>query len=57
MVVHNEEGMLKLREALTCQYRPHKVLLDFNVQPLMLGKVVVDGLGLTNIDFDPYQIW
>jgi hypothetical protein len=29
------------------------VLLDFGVQPLMLGNVVVDGLGLTNDDFDP----
>jgi hypothetical protein len=59
MVVHNEEGMFELREALTCQYQPHKVLLDFNVQPLMLGKAVVDGLGLTNVDFDPcpYQIF
>jgi len=38
-----------------CSY---KVLLDFGVQPLMLGKVVIDGFGLTNVDFDPcpYQI-
>jgi hypothetical protein len=28
------------------------VLLD-GVQPLMLGKVVIDGLGLTNVDLDP----
>jgi hypothetical protein len=33
-------------------------MLDFNVQPLMLGKIVVDGLGLTNANIDPcpYQI-
>jgi hypothetical protein len=33
------------------------VLLDFNLQPLMLGKVVI-GLRLTNVDCDPcpYQI-
>ncbi len=29
------------------------VLLDFNVQPLMLGKVDVDGFGLTHADLDP----
>jgi hypothetical protein len=29
------------------------VLLDFGVQPLRLGKIVVDGLGLTNVDLDP----
>jgi hypothetical protein len=34
------------------------VLLDFGTQPLMLGKVVVDGLGLIDADLDPcpYQI-
>ncbi len=33
-------------------------MLDSNVQPLMLGKIVVDGLGLTNANLDPcpYQI-
>jgi hypothetical protein len=30
------------------------VMLDFGVQPLMLGKVVVDGLTLTEANFDPY---
>jgi hypothetical protein len=29
------------------------MLLDYGVQPLMLGKVVVDGLGLTYVDIDP----
>jgi hypothetical protein len=28
-------------------------LLDFNVQPLMFGKAIVDGFGLINDDFDP----
>jgi hypothetical protein len=34
------------------------MLLDYNVQPLMLGKVVANGLGLTNGDLGPcpYQI-
>jgi hypothetical protein len=32
---------------------PHVVLLDFNVQPLMLGKDIVDSPKMTNIDFDP----
>jgi len=34
------------------------VLFDFGVQSLMLGKVVVKGFGLTNVDFKPcpYQI-
>jgi hypothetical protein len=32
--------------------------LDFGVQPLMLGKVAIDGLGLIDVDFNrcPYQI-
>ncbi len=29
------------------------MLLDFDVQPFMLGKVIVNGLGLTDVDFDP----
>jgi len=29
------------------------VLLDSGAQPLMLGKIIVDGFGLTNVDFDP----
>ncbi len=29
------------------------MLLDFGVQPLMLGKAVVDGIGLTNVNLDP----
>jgi hypothetical protein len=29
------------------------VLLDFSAQPLMLGKVDVDGFGLTHVDLDP----
>jgi len=29
------------------------VLLDFGVQPLMLGKVVVDSFGLTDVNLDP----
>ncbi len=34
------------------------MLLDYNVQPLVLGKVVADGLGLTDGDLGPcpYQI-
>jgi hypothetical protein len=34
------------------------VLLDFSVQPLMLGKVVIEGLKLINVDLEPfpYQI-
>jgi hypothetical protein len=40
MVVHNER-MVQLKGALTQQYWPFKVLLDFSVQPLMLGKVTI----------------
>jgi hypothetical protein len=29
------------------------VLLDSGAQPLTLGKVIVDGFGLTNVDIDP----
>jgi hypothetical protein len=34
------------------------VLLDFGVQPLMLGKTTIDGFGLTNVNLGPcpYQI-
>ncbi len=32
---------------------PHWVMLDSDVQPLMLGKIVVDGLELTNVNLDP----
>jgi hypothetical protein len=34
------------------------ILLDFEVQPLMLIKFIVDDLGLIDIDFNPclYQI-
>jgi len=34
------------------------MLLDFGVQPLMLGKTTIDGLRLTNVDLDqfPYHI-
>jgi hypothetical protein len=57
VVVHNE-GVVQLQGALACQYGPLKVLLDSGTQPLMLGKFVVDGLGLTDADLDPcpYQI-
>jgi hypothetical protein len=34
------------------------MLLDFGVQPLMLGKATIDGLRLTNANLDqfPYHI-
>jgi hypothetical protein len=34
------------------------MLLDFDVQTLMLGKIILHGLGLTNVDLDPcpYQV-
>ncbi len=58
LVVHNEKGVFQLKGALTHKYWPHKVLLDFSVQPLMLGKVVIEGLKLINVDLEPfpYQI-
>jgi len=53
VVMHDEEGVFQLKGASTHQYQPHMVLLDFHVQPLMLGKAIVDGLGLTNVNFNP----
>jgi hypothetical protein len=53
VIVHNEKGMFQLRGALACWYQPHKVLLDSSVQPLILGKVIVDGLRLIDVNFDP----
>jgi hypothetical protein len=29
------------------------VLLDFDVQPLMLGQTIVDGFGFTDVDLEP----
>jgi hypothetical protein len=52
MVVHNEEGMFQLKGASAWWYWPLKVL-DSDVQPLMLGKATVDGLGLTDTDPNP----
>jgi len=51
--VHNEEGMFQLKGASTHWHQPHRVLLDSNVQPLMLGKVTIDGLGLIDVNLDP----
>ncbi len=54
VVVHNAKGMVQLKGASTRQYHPLKILLDSNVQPLMLGKVTIDGLGLIDANFDPF---
>jgi hypothetical protein len=32
---------------------PHVVFLDFNVQPLTLGKAIVDNPKMINVDFNP----
>jgi hypothetical protein len=53
VVVDNEEGVVQLKGALAQRYQPFRVLLDFGVQPLMLGKAIVNGLGLINVDLDP----
>jgi hypothetical protein len=42
-----------LRGILGKQYWLEKVMLNFDNQPLMLGKVVVKGLGLTNENLKP----
>ncbi len=54
--MHNEEGMFQLKGASTCWHQPHRVLLDSSVQPLMLGKAIINGLGLTNVKFGPMPI-
>jgi hypothetical protein len=46
----DNEGMFQLKGPLAQWYQPLKVLLDSNVQPLMLGKTIVDGLGLIDAD-------
>jgi hypothetical protein len=57
VVMHNEEGMFYLKVASTSQYRLiHKVLLDSSVQPLMLGKTIINGFGLINVNLDPAHI-
>ncbi len=58
VMVHNEKENSQLKGALACWYQPHKLLFDSNAQSFMLGKVVVEGFGLTNVDFEqcPYQI-
>jgi hypothetical protein len=30
------------------------VLLDFNSQPLMLGKAIIEGFKVINVDLDPF---
>jgi hypothetical protein len=45
--------MVQLRGASTHRYQPLQVSLAFSVQPLMLGKAIVDAFGLTNVDLDP----
>ncbi len=52
VVMHDEEGVFQSKGAST-HYQPHMVLLDSNFQPLMLGKAIVDDLGLTNVNFNP----
>jgi hypothetical protein len=51
--MHDKERVFQLKGASTHQYQPHKVLLDSNVQPLMLGKAIVDGPRLTNVNLNP----
>ncbi len=53
IIVDNEKGVFQLKGASAQWYQPLKVLLDSNVQPLMLGKTIVDGLGLTDVNLDP----
>ncbi len=52
VVVHNE-GVVQLKGASTQWYIAFRVLLNFGIQPLMLGKAVVDGIGLIIADLDP----
>jgi hypothetical protein len=53
VVMHNEDGVVQLKGALARRYQPLKVLLDYGVQPLMLSKTTIDGLGLIDGDIDP----
>jgi hypothetical protein len=34
-------------------YQPQRILLDLGIEPLMLGKVVVVGLRLTDVNSEP----
>jgi hypothetical protein len=45
--------MFQLKGTSAQQYQIVRVLLDSCAQPLMLGKTIVNGLGLINVDFDP----
>jgi hypothetical protein len=46
MVLRNHKGVFHMKGGSKRYYRPQNILLDLGVQPLMLGKVVVEGLGL-----------
>jgi hypothetical protein len=52
VVVHNEEGMFQLKGALTRRCQPLRVL-DFDVQPLMLSKTIVEWSWIDQHDLDP----
>ncbi len=53
MVMHNEKKVFQPKGASAWQYWPHMVLLHSKVQPLMLIKVIVDELGLIDVNFNP----
>ncbi len=42
-----------MKGVLKQYYRPQRILLDLRAQPLMLGKAVMEGLKLTDVDLEP----
>ncbi len=58
MVVQNDKGVFQLN--LQCQHNginPPKGFLDLGAQLLRLGKTTMEGLGLTNANFEPCLFW
>ncbi len=50
VVCITREGLFQLKRALACRYQLGK---DSSAQPLMLGKAIVDGLGLIDANLYP----
>ncbi len=52
-MLDNRNGIFRLASPMGQVYRPDRVLLDFGVQPLMLGKVACIGLGIRRSKLEP----
>jgi hypothetical protein len=52
IVIRNEEGVFQLRGLLEQWYELQIIILNLCVQPLMLSKTTIKGMGLTNANLE-----